>query len=88
MKLDFFNGGTLLTVNVDERVDKDEHEKTGSILRGVRNRNAVNASRMAKMLGVSAQYLSDLELGRRNWNNELAEEYVRLLGVKIANRKK
>lgn len=58
-----------------------DHAKTGASLR--RKRKAVNMSLrdMAKLLKVSAPYLSDLELGRRAWSSDRVaafEDYCRL----------
>lgn len=35
---------------------------------------------MAKSMGISAAYLSDLEAGRRDWSEELIEKFDKAIG--------
>ena len=47
-------------------------------LRRERERNGVTLRAMAKQLGISAAYLSDIELGRRNLSSTMLEKLRRL----------
>jgi transcriptional regulator with XRE-family HTH domain len=46
-----------------------------------RRRKAVNVTlrEMARRMNLSAAYISDLELGRRGWNDELTKRYIAAL---------
>ena len=48
-----------------------DHRATGKVARDERKKNKVSLRSVAKMMSVSAAYLSDLELGRRAWSNTL-----------------
>lgn len=47
----------------------------GSAMRAERKIANVSLRRMAKLIGISAPYLSDLELGRRVWSENRINEY-------------
>lgn len=47
----------------------------GQAMRRTRQTVAISLREMAKRMGISASYLSDLELGRRHWNAGIIEEY-------------
>jgi transcriptional regulator with XRE-family HTH domain len=57
-----------------------QHGETGAAARKVRKRKKVALRSMAKKMGISAAYLSDLERGRRNWNVDLVNRFERGLG--------
>lgn len=50
-----------------------DHFSTGASYRAVRCGAGKSLKAIAKRMGVSASYLSDLERGRRNWDAGLAE---------------
>lgn len=53
-----------------------DDQATGSKLRADRQRLAgLTLREVARRMGLSAAYLSDLELGRRRWNAGLIERY-------------
>lgn len=48
-----------------------DHAETAKLARAIRKKRGVSLRAVARHLGISAPYLSDLELGRRNWNEGL-----------------
>ena len=62
----------LVTKDIIETVIDDEI--TGQNARNNRIHNKISLRKLAKQLGISAAYLSDLELGRRHWTASLAEK--------------
>lgn len=55
------------------------HLETGQEMRIMREREGVSLLTLAKACRVSAAYLSDLERGRRNWNERLKVRYLQAL---------
>ena len=53
-----------------------DHATTGAAARRTRTSSKLSLRLVAKHMGISAPYLSDLERGRRNWNEELAGKFV------------
>lgn len=56
-----------------------DHIKTGASVRQLRKRKKVSLRNLAIQMGVSAPFLSDLELGRRSWTEERFNQAQRLL---------
>jgi predicted transcriptional regulator len=54
----------------------------GAKLRRLREDSGKSLRDVAKALGLSAAYVSDLELGRRRWTAEKADRYARAVGEK------
>jgi Predicted transcriptional regulator len=52
----------------------------GKELRSRRERANKTLRETAVAMGVSAPYVSDLELGRRHWNSRLIREFVNAIG--------
>ena len=52
------------------KVSEIDHLEAGRYIRGLRTRALMSLRRLSHELGVSAPFLSDLELGRRNWTAE------------------
>ena len=48
----------------------------GSEMRALRNSARLTGREVSRRLKLSASYLSDLELGRRNWSGDLIERYT------------
>lgn len=55
---------------------------TGNNARLRRLHRKLSLRSLAKRIGVSAAFLSDLELGRRNWSPEFAAKYEEALNPK------
>jgi len=55
------------------------HEATGQGFRNARIITGISLREVARRLDVSAPFVSDLELGRRNWTEELAKRYAKVL---------
>ncbi len=53
---------------------KDRNQKIGQMMREVRQNAGLSLRQVAAMMGCSAPFVSDLELGNRMWN----EDWVRL----------
>ena len=56
-----------------------DHEATGKFWRMKRREATLSLREMSRRLKLSAPYVSDLELGRRNWSEKLEEKYQRVL---------
>ncbi len=52
-----------------------DHEATGKLMRKFRIEKGESLRSVAKRMGVSAPFLSDLELGRRHWTEEKVEQF-------------
>lgn len=48
-------------------------------LREKREKSGLSLREVARRMGFTAPYLSDLELGRRNWSEEKVAEYLEAL---------
>lgn len=66
------NTPTLKTMMV-EVID---HEETGFQARQYRESKGVSLRRVAELMEFSAPYVSDLELGRRKWDQEKLEKFA------------
>lgn len=59
----------------------------GAFWRGKRREEGIDAKEIAEAAGVSPQYLSDLEHGRRKWSPALSEAYlVAIARVRVRRR--
>lgn len=61
--------------------EPDQHA-TGNRIRGLRVTKGVQAKDLAKKLGISPAFYSDLELGRRAWSSMRIRECERILNEK------
>jgi predicted transcriptional regulator len=52
-----------------------DHRKTGQEARRSREAVQVSLRKMATKMGISASYLSELENGKRNWRENLVEQF-------------
>lgn len=66
-------------VLVTRLVLKIDHVANGALMRQFRLDAKITLRKMAKLLKCSAPFVSDLELGRRNWTEELKEKYAEIL---------
>lgn len=64
-----------------------DHSATGAALRDRRIYKRLSLRSLATELGISAAYLSDLELGRRNWTEERFAEAVSAIEQLAAKNK-
>jgi transcriptional regulator with XRE-family HTH domain len=55
--------------------EEPDNAKIGANLRLLRKRHLYSGRTVARLMGISAAYLSDLELGRRRWSSKLIESY-------------
>lgn len=63
-----------------------DNVKLGRYLRSKRERTDTRARRIARVMGISPQFLSDLEGGKKGWTPELMESYLRSLRDVVAGR--
>ncbi len=56
-----------------------DHARTGASMRKKRLALGKSLRQTAAAMGISAAYLSDLELGRRNWTARLASSFLTCL---------
>lgn len=64
---------------VHRMVREIDHATTGYLFRQARKKAKLSLREMARRLKLSAPFVSDLELGRRNWTEEMAERFTDIL---------
>jgi predicted transcriptional regulator len=64
-----------------EQVWKVNQGDLATCMRRLREQHSCSLRKMAVKLGVSAPYLSDLELGRRNWSEKRIKSFLQALGI-------
>lgn len=64
---------------VTRAIEIPDNVQTGLLMRKARIKAGISVRGMAKKLNCSAPYVSDLELGRRNWREEMAELWAHIL---------
>ena len=64
---------------VTRLVREIDHVATGALMRQGRLKAKISLREMARRLEYSAPFVSDLELGRRNWTKELEAKYAAIL---------
>lgn len=57
-----------------------DDRKMGQEMRVRRTRKGVSLHRLAREMGISVAYLSDLELGRRHWHDNIRSHFMAALG--------
>ena len=57
-------------------VEQIDHAATGAAMRQLRKAHNISLREIARRMDFSAPFISDLELGRRNWNSKMALEYM------------
>jgi len=63
-------------VTWSRRVTVIDHERTGKEVRKERIKCGVSLRRVAKQMGLSPSFVSDLERGRRNWTSKRFHQYA------------
>ena len=58
-----------------------DSQATGEQARKLRSRSNLSLRSVAKKMGISFPFLSDLERGRRNWSEKLAAKFNKAVGV-------
>lgn len=64
---------------VTRTVSVIDHVTTGQLFRVARKKSKLSLREMARRLKLTAPYVSDLERGRRNWTEEMAERFTDIL---------
>lgn len=62
-----------------EKVSKINHLEAGKRVRNLRESKEMSLRRLAHLMGITPPYLSDMELGRRNWTEERYSLAMRIL---------
>ncbi len=57
-------------------VEKIDHVAAGAAMRAMREKKKVSLRAVATRLGFSPAYVSDLELGKRNWDKDKAAKFI------------
>lgn len=57
-----------------------DHSATGESMRQLREAEGLSLRALAKRMSLSPSYLSDLEHGRRHWNERLVTSYKHGIG--------
>jgi|HubBroStandDraft_1064217.scaffolds.fasta_scaffold02417_3 transcriptional regulator with XRE-family HTH domain len=58
-------------------VEQIDHVATGAAMRQLRKAHNISLREIARRMGLSAPFISDLERGRRNWNANMALQYMK-----------
>ena len=58
-----------------------DNAATGKLMCEARKRAGLTLRELARRLGQSASFISDLELGRRGWNEKRIEQWASVLGT-------
>jgi ribosome-binding protein aMBF1 (putative translation factor) len=58
----------------------------GALMRDVRKRKGLSLREVAKRCKWSAAYVSDLELGKRGWNDAKHKRYSKAIGISAKTR--
>ncbi len=58
----------------------DDPAEQGKKMRELRLAKKLSLKEVARRMNLTAAYISDMELGRRNWRAELVEKYNRAIG--------
>lgn len=61
-------------------VEEINHIEAGRRIRNLRYKAGMSLRRLAKEMGLSAPFISDLELGRRNWTRKHFAAALEILG--------
>jgi len=64
---------------VTRLVREIDHVATSALMRQGRLKSQISLREMARRLEYSAPFVSDLELGKRNWTEELESKYAAIL---------
>ncbi len=59
-----------------------DNAATGQMMREARKRAGLSLREMARRLGQSAPFISDLELGRRGWDEKRIKQWEKILATK------
>lgn len=60
-------------------VHEVDNVSTGILMRAARENGGLSLREMARRLNYSAPFISDLELGRRNWTQEMVDKWASVL---------
>lgn len=58
-----------------------DHVRTGDFYRELREKKGLSLRELGEMLNLSIGYISDLERGRRNWDEGLATKFDAILST-------
>lgn len=59
------------------KIDAIDHFHAGAIVRVRRILRGLSLRKLAKAMDISAMFLSDLERGKRNWNQERFDKAIK-----------
>lgn len=60
-----------------------DHLETGKRVRKAREDKAMSLRKLAHLMGITPPFLSDLELGRRNWTQDRFDLAMRILNGEV-----
>lgn len=60
-----------------QQVEQIDNAATGAMARAMRVKSGKSLRSVATTLGFTASFLSDLERGHRNWNEDLLQRFVK-----------
>lgn len=67
------------------RTDTVDHKKCGDVIRKARREAGLTLRAVSQCSGLSVQYLSALELGRRQWSRQLFEAVSNVIDSAISD---
>jgi len=69
-------GNSMKCIRCGGSGKEPDHKALGQAMRAKREASGLTLRSLAKRLSFSAAYISDLELGRRNWSAGMRESYL------------
>lgn len=68
-----------MKLDIPQRAPPPDHRPLGAELRRLRGNYGLALREVARRMGVSAPYLSDLERGNRLWTEETRDKFLKAL---------
>lgn len=65
-----------------------DHSETGKLMRAKREDASLSLRDVAERIGISAAYLSDMELGRRAWASDMIAKFEKAISAKQPRKAK
>jgi transcriptional regulator with XRE-family HTH domain len=76
-----FSRERQILLGFSQHILRVNHRELGQALRTLREGRKISLRKVAIRCKISVPYLSDLELGRRNWSEKRLASYLESIGV-------
>ena len=68
-----------MKLDIPKKAPPPDHRSLGAALRRMREAAGFSLSEVARKMQISVPYLSDLELGKRNWTEEKRDAFLKAI---------